>query len=399
MRLDWNRKYTTIAAYAVIVFAVCYGIYKFTDNWENTLVGVKSVAGVLYPFLMAFLLAYFISPMVNFFERKLFSRLRIGKFHLPHKGLQRGLSIFLAYVVILGFVVILLAFVLPQLLLSIREVADFPQRFLPIIMAHMEEGKYWIGDTDYYLDLSLFSDYINSYLPDSLEQLSEMLKSFAPTLVTSITRLAAGLLNLVLGLIIAIYILFAKERSVLAAKKGVLAVFSPELAIYLMNVFKDSHRIFTNFFIGKLLDSLLIGILTFFVLLFAGIPYTLLLSVLVGVTNIIPYFGPFIGGGVGFFLLLVLDPARALWFLLIVLVIQQFDANILGPKILGDSTGLSPFWVIFSIIIFGKIFGFIGMFLGVPFFAVISTVVQKSINAKYDRRMSSVLPVEEKRKP
>lgn len=394
MKIDWNKRYTTIAIYSIIVFLICALIYKFTSSWNDSRDFVVNILNTLSPFIIAFLIAYFINPMVVFWETKVITKVKIKGKKIKSLRLKRGLAILFSYVIVLGFCFLLLAFIIPQLINSILEIANnVPEYFKKIIDSSSKSTISILGN-EYFIDFKLVNKYLNENLPQTLEQLSGLVEGLVPEIFTFTKNVASWFFNIVLGLIIAIYLLMSKESSLNNAKKLILALFSPKSALSLMHVFKDSHRIFTKFFVGKLIDSLIIGILCFIILLLAHIPYALLLSVSVGITNIIPYFGPFIGGIVGFLLLLITNPIKAFWFGLIILALQQFDGNILGPKILGDSTGLSPFWVIFSILIFGKMFGFIGMFLGVPCFAVIKNIIDRQIDTRYKKRLSSIAEVD-----
>ncbi|MBN2221903.1 MAG: AI-2E family transporter [Vallitaleaceae bacterium] len=383
MKLDWNKKYTTIAVYAILVFLFCYGTYKFTNDWDNTVLGFTNIVTALSPFLYSFLIAYFLNPLMAFIERTFLHK--ITKFKV-----KRTLSIISTYTVVFGLIILLMSFVFPQLVDSIQEVGKLPAEYIPKIQTALEKGSMTIPNTDYYVDLSLVSEYFSDNIASTLSSASNILSSFGPKILIYLTGLASGLFNILLGCVIAIYLLASKEAALLSARRIVLAIFSPKHAINIINLSKESNFIFINFIIGKLIDSLIIGILCFLSLLIFKFPYPLLLSVVVGVTNIIPFFGPFIGGFVGFALLLFINPIQALWYMLFILVLQQLDGNVIGPKILGDSTGLSSFWVIFAILIFGKIFGVAGMFLGVPIVAVIKNIFKREIDILYNNKMSNL---------
>lgn len=383
MNINWNKKYTTIAIYTILTFLACFLIYKFTNNMENTMKSLVIIINTLFPFLVALMIAYFINPLVVFIESKLLNRINRPIF-------RRGLSIFVTYAIIIGIGVILLSIILPQLFDSVIEAANIPLQYQDEIIDMVEKGSVPLFNTGYTLDLTIANEYITENLESTFSSLSGMLTELTPRLIVYITNFASSVLNIVLGMVIAIYLLMSKEKSLLNARKLVFALFSPKKAIYLIKLGKESNEIFINFFIGKLIDSLIIGLICFIGLLIFRYPYALLLSVIVGITNMIPYFGPFIGGFIGFALLLFINPVEALWYLVFILVLQQFDGNILGPKILGDSTGLSPFWVIFAIIIFGKMFGLIGMFFGVPVVAVIKNIIKRQIDHMYNSRMTTM---------
>ena len=196
--------------------------------------------------------------------------------------------------------------------------------------------------------------------------------------------------NILIGLIVMIYMLNIKDQFVAQAKKITYGIFSVAWANRLIKETRFIHKVFGGFIIGKIVDSLIIGVLCFVCLSFMKMPYTLLVSVIVGVTNIIPFFGPFIGAVPSAFLILLVSPVQCLYFLIFILLLQQFDGNILGPKILGDSTGISSFWVLFSILLFGGLLGFAGMIIGVPAFAVIYRLVGDIINEQLRRKKLSV---------
>ncbi len=195
-----------------------------------------------------------------------------------------------------------------------------------------------------------------------------------------------ALWNLIIGFIISIYLLGSKEKFAGQAKKIVYAVFDRKAGNELISNFRFIHGTFIGFLGGKIVDSIIIGIICFVCTSVIGTPYSILVSVIIGLTNIIPFFGPWIGGIPSALLVLMVDPKQALYFGILIIVIQQFDGNILGPKILGDSTGLSGFWVIFSITIFGGLFGVLGMVVGVPIFAVFYAGVKSMVNRSLHKR-------------
>lgn len=388
MKIDWNKRYTTIAIYAVLVFIFCFLFYKFTNNWDITTKNLMDLLGTLSPFVYAMAIAYFINPLIVLLEKQILSKVKKLK-------VRRSLSILLSYLIIFSLVILLMSFVIPQLIASLQEIAKLPSQYIPKIEKMLSQEKIEVLGSGYFIDLTtidlnIINEYINENIMSTFSSVTEMVTNFIPFIISSLTAVTSGLFNVLLGFIIAIYLLLSKESGLLNARKVVFAFLPPKKAIGFLNLSKESNQIFISFISGKLLDSLIIGIICFVVLLIFQYPYALLLSVIIGITNIIPYFGPFVGGGIGFALLLFINPIQALWFLLIILALQQFDGNILGPKILGDSTGLSPFWVIFAIILFGKFFGFVGMFVGVPVLAVIKNIIKRQIDTMYTKRMTTM---------
>ena len=193
-------------------------------------------------------------------------------------------------------------------------------------------------------------------------------------------------MNLTIGIVVSIYLLFSKEKFIAQSKKLIYSVFERSTANNLISDFQMINRTFIGFLGGKIVDSIIIGILCYVCISFIGTPYPLLISVIVGVTNIIPYFGPFIGAIPSALLVLMVDPMECLYFVIFIFLLQQFDGNILGPKILGDSIGVSAFWIIFSVTVFGGLLGVLGMVIGVPLFAVIYNLVNRRVRKNLKKR-------------
>ena len=271
--------------------------------------------------------------------------------------------------------------VIPQIIISIQSIIfQFPvyvNNLSSFILNLLDKNPELESTFD-----SLFENYsteVYNYLQNNvLPQVNEILK----TLSNGVIRVVKGTFNLIIGIIISFYLMSSKELFAGQTKKIIYALFELKTANKVISGTRYAHSTFIGFFGGKIIDSIIIGLFTFVVLYIFKIPYAVLISVIVGVTNIIPFFGPYIGAIPSALLILMVNPIKALYFVIIILVIQQIDGNIIGPKILGDSTGLSSFWVIFAITLFGGLFGVIGMVIGVPTFAVIYAFVKYKINRR-----------------
>ena len=201
-------------------------------------------------------------------------------------------------------------------------------------------------------------------------------------ITTGVIDAVMFIFNLLVGIVVAIYVLIDKEKFLGESKKLVYTLFKAETGDSIIDTARHGHKIFGGFLYGKILDSAIVGLITFIVLTILKTPYSLLVSVIIGVTNIIPFFGPFIGAIPSAILILLADPLQGLYFIIFVIILQQVDGNIIGPKILGNTTGISEFWVTFALLLFGGIFGFLGMIIGVPAFAVIYYVIVQLMNKK-----------------
>ena len=374
MKLEFNKKYTTIAIYAVMAVSAAAAIILMLVHLDQVKAIAVSLLKLLSPFIWGFALAYILNPILVMFEKLLG---KIGKKKLSRK-LTRVLSVLLTWGLALLILVVFFSIVIPQLISSIGSLAALFTAWIndiaPLVYQFIE---------DY--DLQGFVAGIDSdAISKLLNTASDMVKGFSGYLTTAIPQLAkatasfaSGILNIVLGIIISIYLMFSKELFFAHIKKFLYAFFPKKGVEKALEITHTSNRIFSGFISGKILDSCIIGVLCFIFMSLFRWPYAMLISVIVGVTNVIPYFGPFIGAIPSILILLIVDPKTAIFFAIFILALQQLDGNVIGPKILGDSTGLSAFWVIFSITVFGSLLGPLGMFIGVPLFAVIYTLVRQ----------------------
>lgn len=292
-------------------------------------------------------IAYLLDAPVRFFESKL--------------GGRRKLSILISYVLAFLVVGFLLRMVLPQIGDSLFLLAGRIPSYLDNLSVLMQNSR---------LDELGLDKVLGSY-QELLEKATGMVSSFLPKIVGYGVAIGNGFISAVTALISSVYMLMGKDRLLRQLRKAVLALLPLPRARSVLEVCSHANRVFGGFIIGKIIDSSIIGVLCFVCMTLLRLPFAVLISVIVGVTNIIPFFGPFIGAVPSILILLIVDPIAALKFAVFVLLLQQFDGNILGPKILGDSTGLSALWVLVAIIVSGGLFGFAGMVVGVPVFAVL----------------------------
>lgn len=382
MKLVTNKKYTTISFYVIIVFFICMIIYKMVMSWTDSMVFLSSIIRVLSPFLLAMLISYFMNPLVANIEKRIIPKIFVKNFKIKTRKNRLALAIFLSYLIFTTVTIVLLAIIIPQITDSIVDFSNNLPTYVENLTEQLATVTFEFAGSNYYLDTKIVSTYLSNSLPATIDQAISLI----PNLLDLVKNFASGLMNVLIAYIVSIYLISSKEKASKATKKIVIALFSPKAAKNIFDITTHAHKVFSSFFIGKLIDSFIIGLLCFIVLMIFNFPFALLISVIVGITNIIPYFGPLIGGGIGFVFLLLISPAQAFGFFIIVLILQQFDGNILGPWILGDSVGLSPFWVIFAIIVFGSMFGLVGMFLGAPLLSVIKYIISKPIESMYNRK-------------
>lgn len=393
MKSPFQNQYFRVAvsAWLVIVMSIlCFFTFYKLDTIKEIL---GQLSSILRPFTFGFVVAYLLLPIFNTLVRKTnpwFSRvIRNPK---KAKSFNKLFCSLISVTFFLLIVVALLSMVLPQLAES--------------VMGLLEKLPEYLNRTEEWLTVHLFSN--NPILEGNVQQLyasvSSSLMEWANTqLVPQLLEVMRGnfvgsfvsntisfLKTVLVGFISAVYMLNSKDTFSAQGKKLIYSMFHTDTANVILENIRFVHKVFGGFITGKLLDSLIIGLITFFAMSILQMPYVLLISVIIGVTNIIPFFGPFIGAIPSTLLIILVSPLQGVYFVIFILILQQFDGNILGPKILGDSTGLASFWVMFAILLFGGMFGFVGMVVGVPLFAVIYSAVSGLVNRSLGKKKLSV---------
>lgn len=386
---DRHRPFLRWGITIFLVFVCCILFFFCILRFQELKALVGTIFQILSPIVWGIVIAYLLWPIVQ--RIKLFLLPRLPSFiktEKRRKNVSLGLGIAGALALMLFVIVVLISMVLPELINTVMTLVNnfsayvtYVQNIENSLNDMLQNNPQMQGMVHTAFD-SLAGFLSNWMQNDLLSQVN--------VIVTGLTSGVIGfgrfILNFVIGIIVSIYVFVSKETFAGQSKKILYAVFKPEQANVILDVARHSDKIFGGFISGKILDSLIIGILCFLCLSILKMPYTVLVSVVVGVTNVIPFFGPFIGAIPSAFLILVVNPQQCLIFLIFILILQQVDGNIIGPAILGDSTGLSSFWVIFSILIGGGLFGFAGMILGVPVCGVAYYIFKRLVEAGLERR-------------
>lgn len=365
LRNKENERYVKLGitgAAVVIIGLLCYFLFSAFHDFSHTL---SSVFSILAPFIYGAVIAYLIAPLCGKLEQKLKTLFK-GNHDKLATGLSLGISLLVAIVVVLAVLLLLI----PQVIESVTGLV----KALPgQTESAWERVQRWVEEQPE------LSDYWERYATEVDDRINAWIKTGLPATAKAVLSGAIGgvydtftvLKNLVLGLIVSIYILARRKQMAAQAKLLVKGLFKPAVADWLEKEVRYMDRMFNGFFSGKLLDSAIIGVLCFAGCLVLGLQPSLLIAVIIGVTNIIPFFGPFIGAIPCALLLLLQDPMKCLVFLIFILVLQQLDGNVIGPRILGNTTGLPGLWVMFAIVLFGGLWGLGGMIVGVPLMAVL----------------------------
>lgn len=376
---------------AVLVIVSCIIVAFVFLKWRSVAAGLNKLNSILAPIIYGAILAYLMTPIYNRVRRS--SEQSFQKITTHSKravGLAKAAATAVSLVVLIVVVLGLLLMIIPQVIQSIVGIintlpssAEKVASWLEAIFADNPQVEMAVMDA--------YNQGITQLITWSTTALVPSLEKIIGGIYTGVMGIVNLLMDVLIGVIVMVYILNIKDTLCAQGKKIIYGILPLDSANYMIEKFRFIHRVFGGFIIGKILDSLIIGILCFFCLSLMKMPYTLLVSVIVGVTNIIPFFGPFIGAIPSAMLILLVSPLKCFYFIIFIFLLQQFDGNILGPKILGDSTGLSSFWVLFSILLFGGVLGPIGMIIGVPTFAVIYSLVSEWISRLLQKKQLSVV--------
>jgi predicted PurR-regulated permease PerM len=383
----WDKKYLYwgITAFCVVACAILF--YMALNYISSVGLAIKGIFKILSPFVWGLVITWLLNPVMKIMERKLFLPLT-GKLYSRSKksgkSLARGLSVLFSEIILLACLTALVYLIIPQLYQSLEKIVRSSDEYISTITRWVEK---------------FLRDYpqIEAFAMDALggmnESLMEWLKTKAlPSLGSLVTNVTAGvyyvlvgIYNLIIGIIVSVYLMSNLEHFTASAKRWLYSSFSVSTAKKIIDGLRFTDRTFIGFLNGKVLDSAIIGLICYVVCALLDMPYALLVSVIIGVTNIIPFFGPFIGAVPSALIILLVSPLKCLIFVIFIIILQQLDGNVIGPKILGSSIGINGFWVMFSIILGAGLFGFWGMLLGVPVFVVIYTVVNNLIEKKLRR--------------
>ncbi len=406
MKIDWNRKYTTISVYVLITAFLIMLICAAFLNFDSVSGFISTLNSILVPVYIGFAIAYLANPIMKFSEKHIF-RFKIkssSRFHL-----KRGLSIAISLIALLIILTVLVLLIIPQLFYSLSDLVSKMSGYIDTTVAWLDdflpneifdrsdltlENFYnsilaFFGLSGFGTELTGITDQLaqNSGSIDMIISGSiNILREYIPLLFNYFTGLANGIFNIILGIFFAIYMLSSKERLIAQIKKTVRAFTSEKLYNSIIELSIFSNKTFGSYLIGKGFDSFIVGIIMFILCSLLKIPYALLVSSLVAITNIIPVIGPFIGAIPGILIIFIVDPSKVLWFILLNIIVQQVDGNIIVPKILGETTGLSALWVLFSITVMGGIWGLFGMFISVPIFAILYMLIKLFVESRLNKK-------------
>lgn len=380
---DRHVRWATLALVVIICSIIVFFIMFRFDDFQNVL---GAIVSILTPFIYGLVMAYLLCPVYNVTVRGMY-RLMTGTGRKIPKALTISKAIGTVAALITLFVVVsgVLWMIIPGLVDSIVNIIDI----LPDSMARLTD---WLNARlQNYPELdAMLSGLIDDFTANAVSFVTDTMVPEYTAIATTVSEGLLGIFNALVNafaaIIICVYFLNSKEVFAAQSKKAIIAVCSERVAKEILDGAVFTNRTFGKFINGKLIDSLVVGVICFICMTIFGWEYSLLISCIIGITNIIPFFGPFIGAIPSALLLLMVDPSHCFYFVIFILILQQIDGNILEPKILGDSTGLSSFWVLFAVLVGGGLFGWVGMIIGIPIFAVIYMYVSRIVNGKLSKR-------------
>ena len=385
-----NSRYFTICIYGLVMILVSAVIFKAIIDFDTTKALFQQIFNILSPFIFGALLAYILNPMVHMFYqllKKLSDRAHVSLNHTAHAVI----SILITYLLVFGFIILVLLYVVPELINNIIDFANY----IPHAYASLLDMLAELQERFPSVDIAGLTKPLTDAIPDLMTTMRDMATNLVPAVYSFSMSVASWIVNLLIVIIVSIYMLYDK-RQLMHACWRVIYAFLPEKHVPACHeIMTECNRLFSSFVIGKFIDSTIIGLLCFLFMTILRLEYAPLISLIVGVTNMIPYFGPFIGAVPGVLILLFVKPFHAFVFAVLILCLQQFDGLILGPKILGESTGMKPLWIIFAITVGGSLAGVIGMFLGVPVVAILRYLFDSYLQYRLDKKKISDSRVDE----
>ena len=365
--------YGMLAGFGAISLSILFFflIYRFQGFGD----AISKLTGILMPFIYGAVIAYLLKPVCNCVENFL-RRLLPEKMGTAANMLAVTISLLFGILVVYALIMM----IVPQLITSVTTLYYTARN-------NLNDFVDWASHQEVIASNQKLLDFIETSYDNLQDTLDNLVRTkLVPSMQSLLSGAALGVMsfvtflkNIVIGLIVSVYLLASRKKFGQQGKLILYSLVKPRWANLIMEEIRYADRMFGGFINGKILDSAIIGVLCYIACLIFKFPSALLVSVIIGVTNVIPFFGPFIGAIPATLLILIQNPIKALWFVLFVLVLQQLDGNVIGPKILGNTTGLSSFWVLFAILLFGGLWGFVGMIVGVPLFAVIYDVIKKLV--------------------
>jgi len=386
MKFKWDKKYLYWGVTAFLVIIASLLFYNLIKESEGVSTFIGTALSTFTPILYGFAFAYVLNPLLRLFEDKFLKKLGKKLFKNNEKKAKRFsriIGLILTFIAAFAVITAVLYLVIPRVYESIITIAQnlstYYDNGVSLISKVFKNESLQAGAISIFENFGdMFEKFLSSGWVDKLGTVTG-------TVLSSVISIVKTFINVLIGIIISVYVLSEKERFGARTKKVMYSTIKTKTATRFIKTIKKIDTAFNNFYVGKIIDSLILGVIVYIVLVIFDIPYKELVAVIVTITNVIPFFGPFIGAIPSALFILMIDPLKCLEFVIIIVVLQQFDGNILGPKILGSKTGLSSFWVLCALMVFGGWFGFIGMFIAIPIFSVAYSAIKTWVYGRLEK--------------
>lgn len=378
MKFKWTEDSAARVTAGCVIAVVSITFFFLIQNIGGIFDVVKNLFGVLSPFVIGFVIAYLLTRPLNFIEQTL--NRHLWKKARKQKSINRGISIVIVFILFLLLLALIIYSIIPQLIESVTTLARNADGYIKSINNLLDKLF-----AHFNIDASFLEEILGSS-QEMFKSLTEYVASKLPELLNFSVSIGSGISNIFIGFVVSVYMLSGKERFSAQIKKILFAIFPSRFVNETVSAFSYMHETFGKYFSGQTIDSVVLGIICFILMSVFKMEYALLISMIIMITNFIPFIGPFIGAIPSAFILLMVQPTKVIWFIIMIVVLQQIEGNIIAPKIVGKTTGLSSFWVVFSIIIGGGFFGVMGVILAVPAFSVAYTFGKRFIESRLRKK-------------
>lgn len=385
-KFEANKVYFTISIYALAVVLASVIMVRLIPELKDVKEFIKEAASALSPFIIGFFIAYLVNPLNRGIQNNLLKKI---KWFRNNSKAMNVASIILSYILVIGSVILFIFYVVPQVIDSISELLNSLTPFYKEVNQSLNR---FLTHSELMRENPEISHQLQENIPTIFEGVTTWLSELVPKLYEISVSIVQWTINIVIAIVISIYMMMDKKLLKNGVRRIIQAFLPEKKGKELVTDMQACNRILGGFLIGKAIDSLIIGLLCFILMIILRLPYALLVSVIVGVTNMIPYFGPFIGAVPGALFVFVVSPYKAIVFIIMIFILQQIDGTIIGPKILGDSIGMRPIGILFAITIGGAYAGVLGMFLGVPVLAIIMYLLDKVVERRLKAKEKAKQP-------
>ena len=365
-----------IIVYSIsLIIAILF--FTILNKFKDIKRAIQFIITILFPFLLGIGIAFILNNPEKWVENKLLKNVPLQKNH------KRILATLIVFILAIGFLILFFSIIIPNTVDSVRQFSTNIAVYSDTFISYTKDFAYRMNISEKQVEQMLINF-------DITKKITSIVTESIPKIASYSYSFVKGFINLILAFVSAFYILLDRETLVKGIKKLNYSLFDKNFANYLTLWTNDAKTVFEQYIVGNIIDSFIVGVLCYMVILFLKIPYTNMIALIVGVTNVIPVFGPFLGAIPVIIILCLIDPLSALIFAIVIFIIQQIDGNIIKPIVLGDKLGMSGFWILFSVTIGGALFGVVGMFLGVPIFALIYAGIHDYITVRLKHKKITV---------